>query len=74
MLLHTCIYHTVTLTHTAGQPKIHTIPRLMIRFVSFYWFHYYSILRYSVEFGVCRQDGQLKAYGAGLLSSFGELE
>jgi hypothetical protein len=29
---------------------------------------------YTVEFGVVREGGDMKAFGSGILSSFGELE
>jgi phenylalanine-4-hydroxylase len=39
---------------------------LLLLLLQVYW--------YTVEFGVVREGGDIKAFGSGLLSSFGELE
>lgn len=74
-VVHEIVGHAVTL----ASPQLAELNRLfgkavkrtssmesLNRLARVYWF--------TVEFGVLREDGALKAYGTGLLSSAGELE
>jgi phenylalanine-4-hydroxylase len=72
---HEIIGHAVTLAsrrlaelnRLVGQAvKRTTSTEALERLARVYWF--------TIEFGVLREDGKVKAYGTGLLSSAGELE
>lgn len=51
----------------AGMASLRaSTPDALERFSKVFWF--------TIEFGVVREEGELRAYGAGILSSFGELD
>jgi phenylalanine-4-hydroxylase len=55
------------LHEAAGRASLRaTDDAVLQRFSKVFWF--------SLEFGVTRQRGELRTYGAGLLSSFGEIQ
>jgi phenylalanine-4-hydroxylase len=51
--------------HTAAE-RAHALPSVVKALARFFWF--------TVEFGLMRSREGLKAYGSGLLSSYGEIE
>jgi phenylalanine-4-hydroxylase len=72
-VVHELIGHAATFTHPQfaelnrafGGAALRVDPRRIESIGRLYW--------YTLEFGVVREAGALKVYGAGLLSSFGEL-
>ena len=72
-LVHEAVGHAPMLTdpdaaalnETIGTAAAHASPRQIEALLRLYWF--------TLEFGLVEERGGLRAYGAGLLSSFGEL-
>ncbi|MBK8731257.1 MAG: phenylalanine 4-monooxygenase [Tetrasphaera sp.] len=55
------------ITEAAGQASLRVESDEAMKFIAdVFWF--------SMEFGVIREHGEVKAYGAGILSSFGEMD
>jgi phenylalanine-4-hydroxylase len=55
----------VRLNRAFGEAALRATPEQLSRIARVYW--------YTLEFGLCEEGGAVKAWGAGLLSSFGEL-
>ena len=74
-IVHEIIGHANMLASPALADLYEKAGRASLRAASDAALEFFSrVFWFSLEFGVVREDGELRAYGAGLLSSYGELQ
>jgi phenylalanine-4-hydroxylase len=74
-IVHEIIGHANMLASDAFADLYEAAGRASLRASSDEALEFFSkVFWFTLEFGVVREDGECKAYGAGLLSSFGELD
>mmetsp|Transcript_45542 Transcript_45542/g.117998 ORF Transcript_45542/g.117998 Transcript_45542/m.117998 type:complete len:346 (+) Transcript_45542:65-1102(+) len=73
-VIHEMLGHVVMLADPAYCKLVETIGLASLGASEKEIWHLTKVYWYTVEFGVVRQGGEIKAFGAGILSSFGELQ
>lgn len=73
-VVHELIGHVPMLADPACAALIQAIGRASLGADDAMIWHLTKVYWYTIEFGVVLEDGQVKAFGAGILSSFGELQ
>ena len=73
-VIHELLGHVVMLADPAYSELVHRIGLASLGASEKEIWHLTKVYWYTVEFGVVRQGDDIRAFGAGILSSFGELE